>query len=90
MPEEIERKFLVTGEAWRGTSPGTRTRQGYLSSRPERTVRVRSAGGKGTLTIKGISRGATRDEFEYDIPGADANYLLDQLCEGSLTRRPAI
>jgi len=87
MPKEIERKFLVTGDAWRGTSPGTRTRQGYLSSEPERTVRVRSAGGKGTLTIKGRSQGATRDEFEYEIPEADAAQLLDQLCEKPLVEK---
>jgi len=87
MAKEIERKFLVTGEAWRGTSTGTRTRQGYLSSQPERTVRVRNAGGKGTLTIKGISRGATRDEFEYEIPEGDANQLLDQLCERPLIEK---
>jgi adenylate cyclase len=87
MAKEIERKFLVSGDAWRGSSPGTRIRQGYLSSQPERTVRVRSAGGKGTLTIKGKSRGATRDEFEYEIPAADAEVLLDQLCERPLVEK---
>jgi adenylate cyclase len=85
--KEIERKFLVTGDAWRGSSPGTRIRQGYLSRQPERTVRVRMAGGKGTLTIKGKSQGATRDEYEYEIPASDADELLDRLCERPLVEK---
>jgi len=85
--KEIERKFLVSGDAWRGGSPGTRIRQGYLSRQAERTVRVRSAGGKGTLTIKGKSQGATRDEYEYEIPASDADELLDRLCERPLVEK---
>jgi adenylate cyclase len=81
MAKEIERKFLVRGEPWRSAASGTTYRQGYLSSQPERSVRVRSDGKKAKLTIKGLTRGATRDEFEYDIPLADAELLLDQLCE---------
>lgn len=87
MAKEIERKFLVTGDAWREKAAGTRYRQGYLSSHPERTVRVRIAGRKGFLTIKGPSRGATRDEFEYPIPLADAEALLTQLCERPLIEK---
>jgi adenylate cyclase len=83
--KEIERKFLVTGTSWRKNAAGRRYRQGYLSSEPERSVRVRIAGRKGLLTIKGISRGASRDEFEYPIPLADAATMLDRLC-----RRPLI
>jgi CYTH domain-containing protein len=85
--KEIERKFLVTGEPWKNLSPGTRYRQGYLSSQPERSVRVRSDGRSGKLTIKGITRGASRDEFEYEIPLQDAEYLLDQLCERPLIEK---
>ena len=85
MAQEIERKFLVVGDAWRGLAPGTLFRQGYLSTVKERTVRVRVAGGKGWLTVKGISVGATRREYEYAIPPDDANEMLDALC-----RRPLI
>ncbi len=81
MPREIERKFRVKGEAWRSAAQGTLYRQGYLSAVPERTVRVRIAGQKGFLTVKGSSVGATRLEFEYEIPLADARRLLDELCE---------
>ena len=87
MGREIERKFLVTGEPWKSFPPGTRYRQGYLSSQPERTVRVRSDGRIGKLTIKGITRGVSRDEFEYEIPLPDAEYLLDHLCERPLIEK---
>lgn len=80
MAKEIERKFLVKGEAWRGTDKGKRYRQGYLSTVKERTVRVRTVGDKGYITVKGITSGATRSEYEYEIPIADANEMLDRLC----------
>jgi len=74
---EIERKFLVTGDGWR-QPPERQTRfsQGYLSRDPARTVRVRLAGERAFLTIKGSTQGATRAEFEYEIPPADARQLL--------------
>lgn len=77
MGVEIERKFLVAGEGWRQMAT-TRTcfSQGYLSRDPARTVRVRIAGDVAFLTIKGATRGATRAEFEYAIPPADARQLL--------------
>ncbi|MDH5857306.1 CYTH domain-containing protein [Lampropedia aestuarii] len=75
MALEIERKFLVTGEGWR-SAPSERLSQGYLCHEPERTVRVRIAGEQAFLTIKGITQGATRQEFEYPIPVADAQSLL--------------
>jgi CYTH domain-containing protein len=77
---EIERKFLVAGDAWRGLGTGTVFRQGYLSTEKERTVRVRVEGDRARLTIKGITVGATRAEFEYEIPVADAEEMLDDLC----------
>ena len=86
MGREIERKFLVTGDAWRKDAKGKRYRQGYLSLEPKRTVRVRSDGRKGAITIKGLSRGASRDEFEYPIPVKDANDLL-KLCERPLIEK---
>ena len=67
MGTEIERKFLVVGEAWRTLAQATHYRQGYLSSVKERTVRVRRAGAKGALTVKGVSVGATRKEYEYEF-----------------------
>ncbi len=81
MAQEIERKFLITGEAWRELAKGTAYRQGYLSTVKERTVRVRTIDDKGFLTIKGITVGATRAEYEYEIPAGDTNEMLDDLCE---------
>jgi adenylate cyclase len=80
MPIEIERKFLVVGDSWRRGATGTLFRQGYLCTDPERTVRVRLAGDRGTLTIKGLTEGISRAEFEYPIPAAEAAELLDRLC----------
>jgi CYTH domain-containing protein len=78
--EEIERKFLVRGEAWRAGALGSVFRQGYLSTVKERTVRVRVVGEHGYLTVKGITVGATRAEFEYNISVDEAEALL-RLCE---------
>ena len=81
MAKEIERKFLVSTNNWRDDVSATHVfRQGYLSYDSERTVRVRATEVNGFLTIKGITTGLTRDEFEYEIPLADALALL-QLCE---------
>ena len=82
MGTEIERKFLVTGDAWR-TANGQRLRQGYLNRHPERTVRVRVAGEQAFLTIKGLTSGFSRSEFEYPVPLADAEAML-ALCDGPL------
>lgn len=81
MATEVERKFLVIGDDWRAIGTATAFRQGYLSTVKERTVRVRVAGDRGTLTIKGVTTGATRSEFEYQIPVGDAQAMLDELCE---------
>ena len=81
MATEIERKFLVNNGDWRELGTGTVYRQGFLSTMKERVVRVRIAGDKGTLTIKGANKGIVRAEYEYEIPLADAEALLDGLCE---------
>ena len=86
MGEEIERKYLVCGKTWKELGEGTLYRQGYLNSHKERVVRVRIMGERAVLTIKGISVGATRLEFEYDIPFADCNELLE-LCEQPLIEK---
>lgn len=79
MSTEIERKFLVTGDAYRRLVPGIRIRQGYLNADPDRTVRVRIAGEKATIAVKGRNAGISRLEFEYEIPKADAELMLDRL-----------
>jgi adenylate cyclase len=87
MGEEIERKFLVTGEGWRDVATGVKYRQGFLSTVAERTVRVRVAGTRGTITVKGKNVGARRAEFEYEIPVGDAEQMLDTLCERPLIEK---
>lgn len=81
MGVEIERKFLVRGEQWKSLGEGVLLRQGYLSSQPERIVRVRIEGDRAVMTIKGRAVGATRGEWEYPLPMEDARVFLDQLCE---------
>ena len=87
MGVEIERKFLVTGDAWRALGAPGLLRQGYLSTDPARTVRVRVENGQGALTIKGKNRGATRGEWEYPIPADEAAELLDTLCPAPLVEK---
>lgn len=82
MAQEIERKFLVSGDFKSDAFKATRITQGYLSSVPERTVRVRVKGDKGFITIKGIGNasGASRFEWEKEIPVEDVKALLE-ICE---------
>ena len=87
MAQEIERKYLVKGTAWKSLGKGTAYRQGYLSSVKERTVRVRIAGEKAFLTIKGVNKGVTRTEFEYAVPLEEAAAMLDGLCERPLIEK---
>lgn len=88
MGREIERKFLVRPELWHpDPALGTRYRQGYLSTDPDRVVRVRTAGTRAFLTIKGLTRGVERAEFEYPIPFADAQAMLDTLCSRPLVEK---
>ena len=97
MSKEIERKFLVSSDAWKTTKPlGNQSLiiQGYLNSNPERTVRVRiddpisrkNTKEKAYITIKGKTSGISRAAFEYEIPSADAKELLD-MCEKSLVQK---
>lgn len=78
MPIEIERKFLVDKDKWSKVNKpkGNHYKQGYLLSDPEKSIRIRITEYKGYLTIKGKTQGATRDEFEYEIPRSDAEKLL--------------
>tara|TARA_R110000850_G_scaffold271031_2_gene404728 strand:- start:119664 stop:120134 length:471 start_codon:yes stop_codon:yes gene_type:complete len=80
---EIERKFLVTSDAFKQAAfKQSRIVQGFLSTHPERTVRVRIKGDQGFLTVKGISNkaGTIRSEWETEISTKDAEQLLN-LCE---------
>ena len=86
MPLEIERKFLVTSDAWRTGAIGEEYCQGYLSQNPNPTIRVRTQGNKAFLTIKGKPNGITRAEFEYEIPFAEAKEL-QQLCITPLVKK---
>ena len=83
MAQEIERNFMVKSDAFKAEAfKQTRITQGYLSSAPERTVRVRVKGDKGFITVKGIGNatGASRFEWEKEISVDEVRDLLP-LCE---------
>jgi adenylate cyclase len=79
MGQEIEHKFRVDVSRWRPQDEGVAIRQGYLSTDKDRVVRIRTAGPKAYLTVKGPGH-VSRAEFEYEIPLADASLMLDKLC----------
>ena len=85
MGVEIERKFTVRAD-FCPQGAGTEMAQGYLSRDPQRTVRVRLAGGRGYLTVKGETRGMVRAEYEYEIPPTDARAML-ALCDPPLVEK---
>ena len=86
---EIERKFLVTGDGWRGHGEGIRYRQGYLAISNTATVRVRIGGGAAYLTLKGrpTSGSLVRPEYEYDIPTKEAEEIIEVLCDGRVVEK---
>ncbi len=86
MGVEIERKFLVSGDAWRGAGPREVIRQGYLSTDPDRIVRVRRSDDRGFFTVKGRAAGARRTEIEFEIPHAQADELMT-LCKGAIVEK---
>lgn len=82
MGTEIERKFLVSSDDWRQTADsGTAFRQGYLIGAKKASVRVRIEGEQANLNIKSATLGVRRMEYEYPIPLAEAQEMLDTLCE---------
>jgi len=82
MATEIERKFLVSSDAWRDEADvGTRFRQGYLIGAEKASVRVRIEGERANINIKSATLGVRRQEYEYAIPLAEAEEILDTLCE---------
>ena len=85
MATEIERKFLVIGDAWKAATP-VLICQGYLSRRQDHVVRIRIVQDSAFLTIKGVSSGASRPEFEYPIPLEDAKRLLEFCDQPPITK----
>ena len=85
---EIERKFLVKKSKWEALKKpkGNFLKQGYILTDPDKTIRVRLNNTIGTLTIKGLSIGATRQEFEYEIPEMEARQLLNEFVKSSLEK----
>jgi len=81
MAKEIERKFLVHQRKWSDLGAGLVIRQGYLTVSAQCSVRVRTCGDRGYVTIKGATSGIVRDEYEYGIPLGDANEILANLCQ---------
>ena len=88
MGQEIERKFLVNLSKWQQLvkPKGNHLRQGYLLTDPNKTIRVRQTSDKGFLTIKGLSVGATRPEYEYEIPINETIELLDNFSVSELSK----
>lgn len=85
---EIERKFLLKNDDWRKVSgKPVRFRQGYLVGAEKSSVRVRLEGNKAFINIKSATLGITRQEYQYPIPVADAEKLLDDLCEKPLIEK---
>jgi adenylate cyclase len=83
MGVEIERKFLVASDAWRAAATSRQPlRQGYLANTPLASIRVRRAGDAAWLGLKSMTRDLVRQEYEYPIPPADADEILDRLCAG--------
>jgi len=88
MGKEIERKFLVDLAKWNQIKPdnGLLIQQGYIVRTIEKTVRVRTIGNQGFLTIKGETDGISRLEFEYKIPLEEANELLQKFCKKTIQK----
>lgn len=83
MAIEIERKFRVIDDAWRGAvGSSTLLRQGYLANTTRASIRVRVAGETAVLSVKAMTPGRSREEFEAEIAVEDAREMLAHLCEG--------
>lgn len=78
---EIERKFLITNNGWKKGAKYSTCRQGYIFAEKKGVVRIRVIDQKGFVTIKSAPVVLTRQEYEYEIPLADANSMLEDLCD---------
>ncbi|WP_308028216.1 CYTH domain-containing protein [Neisseria bergeri] len=88
MTVEIERRFLIENNKWHQyADEPLLLRQGYLSVEKERTVRVRIAGKRAWLTLKGYISELSRSEFEYEIPLADAEKMMETMCPFKMEKR---
>jgi adenylate cyclase len=83
-PVEIERKFLVNGQAWREGATGEPISQGYLPTADKCSVRIRIVGARAFLTVKGPPVEGARAEFEYPVPVDHAASMLRQFCQGRM------
>jgi adenylate cyclase len=88
MGVEIERKYLLNLDVWNALSKPIPKflRQGYMIKQPGKTVRVRIADKQAFITIKGKSAGMSRSEYEYEIPVADAEELLNDFCDAEIIK----
>jgi adenylate cyclase len=88
MALEVEHKFLLANDDWRGEiDHSVHYKQGYLSSSPLSSIRVRISDSHAWLNIKSATIGSHRQEFEYEIPLSDANSILDELCHKPLVEK---
>ncbi|MDR0660327.1 MAG: CYTH domain-containing protein [Prevotellaceae bacterium] len=88
MPKEIERKFLTTNSGYRQVAKGESYKQGYICRLPDKIVRIRIAGNKAFIAIKGMLHNAiTRLEYEYEIPVDHAEEMLQKFCEKPLIEK---
>lgn len=88
MGKEIERKFLVNPQKWETLDkPGPQFyRQGYFTTNPGKSIRIRYSGNHSYLTIKSEPAHLSRSEFEYEIPVKDALELLNHFCDAELEK----
>jgi len=88
MAKEIERKFLISSDAWRDeVGASCRYAQGYLSSSEKVSIRIRSSGERAFLNFKSATLGISRTEYEYEVPLADADDMLANFCDGPLIEK---
>lgn len=82
MPTETEHKYLVNHQLWQqvASDKSVSIKQAYLLTDPNKTIRIRTSGNSGFITIKGKTIGASRPEFEYEIPIDEANQLIESFC----------
>jgi CYTH domain-containing protein len=86
MAKEIERKFIINKEIWKPYGEKVSIKQAYILTNNNKILRVRIANNKAYLTLKGNSKGITRDEFEYQIPLSDALQIIE-MREGSIVSK---
>jgi len=88
MAIEIEHKYLINQERWKKVIPhkSSTITQAYLSTDPLKTIRIRTKDEKGFITIKGKTQGASRPEFEYEIPRLEAKELIEKFTDSRIEK----